>query len=257
MTIICKFNTNFNTENIGKYIDLNQNKIVEVNYKNCDVTIQRSLIKSKKRRKNKKKNIKSFYNQTTIRVKSEFDDNIINVKIFKNGSIQMTGCKSIQGCINVLKIVCKDFSVVKAIIDPETISKVILKPFIDKPSEMNIDRIYDFKVCMINSGFNIGFKIDREELYSILTEQQIECTCNLDSHACVNIKYNYKNRKKVSIFVFASGAVIITGSNNCNHIIEAYEFITMMLVDNYQRIKNVDNILNRNDIRDFLNKNKV
>lgn len=254
MTIICKFYTKFDTENIGMYVELDPNKIVSVSYgdkSNSDTN--RSLIKTKKKRK--KNNSKAFYNQTTVCVMSSIDNKILNAKIFKNGSIQMTGCKSIPGCIDVLNIICKEFSKIKAIIDPDSLAKIILKPFVSNIAAMSLDKINDLKICMINSGFNIGFCIDREELYKVLSEENIECKCDLDNHACVNIKYNYKDRKKVSIFVFASGAVIITGANNCNHILEAYEFITIKMVDHYQKIKNVSNISNSQDIRKFLDYN--
>ena len=187
---------------------------------------------------------------------SSIDNKMLNAKIFKNGSIQMTGCKSIPGCIDVLNIICKEFAKMKAIIDPDSLAKIILKPFVSNAEAMSLDKINDLKICMINSGFNIGFCIDREELYKVLSDANVECKCDLDNHACVNIKYNYKDRKKVSIFVFASGAVIITGANNCNHILEAYEFITIKMVDNYQKIKNVSNISNSQDIRKFLDHNE-
>lgn len=258
MTLICRFYTKFNTENIGMYVDLDPNKIVSVSYGDkTNMETNRSLVKKKKeRRKNAKNHLKAFYNQTTVCVLSNIDNKLINVKIFKNGSVQMTGCKSIPGCIDVLNTICSEFKKIKAIIDPESLNKIIFKPFVSNLEAMFVDKISDLKVCMINSGFNIGFCINREELYNVLTEEGVECKCDLDNHACVNIKYNYKNRKKVSVFVFASGSVIITGANNCNHILEAYEFITLKIVDNYQRIKNVDNILNRNDIRQFLEKGK-
>ena len=254
MTIICRFYTKFDTENIGMYIELDPNKIVSVSYGDkTNTETNRSLIKKKKKRD--KNNSKAFYNQTTICVMSSVDNKILNAKIFKNGSIQMTGCKSIPGCIEVLDIICKEFAKIKAIIDPETLSKIVLKPFVSNIESMSLDKINDLKICMINSGFNIGFCINREELYKLLSEANIECKCDLDNHACVNIKYNYKDRKKVSIFVFASGAIIITGANNCNHILDAYEFITVTMVDNYHKIKNVGSISNGQDIRKFLESN--
>jgi TATA-box binding protein (TBP) (component of TFIID and TFIIIB) len=254
MTVVCKFDTKFNCINIGKYISLHENKIQAVYYGDItDKTTNRVLVQCKKKKKKRKK---TFYNQTTVRIKSKHDDKTLNVKVFKNGAIQMTGCKTIIGCIEVLHTLCKEIRKVKGIINPDTSLDIVLKPFASDLHNVSLDNVYDLRICMINSGFDIGFNIDREALYLLLCEQGIECKCDLDNHACVNIKYNYKDRKKVPIFVFAKGKIIITGANNCNHILEAYEFISMILLNNYQRVKNIE-IVNNNDIRQFLSDKPV
>lgn len=256
MTIICKFNTKFNIQNIGKYLDLNINDIVSISYCDEGELQLRSLIKKpiRKRVKPIKKN--SFYNQATLLIKSVHDKKEINTKIFKNGSVQMTGCKSIIGTIEVLNTLCIKLKKIKGIIDPNSLDKIILMPYVSDQEKLSIDAMYDFGVCMINSGFHIGFKIDREALYNILVEEKIEAKYDLDTHACVNIKYKYKNddRRKISIFVFASGSIIITGATTCNHILEAYEFISMKLIKNYQKIRFVNTIGDKDDIRHFLKK---
>ena len=102
--------------------------------------------------------------------------------------------------------------------------------------KMNVNNIYNIKIVMINSNFKMKFKIDRENLYQIVNDKKIECSYEPCTHACVNIKYIYKNIKKISIFVFESGAIIITGANNSDHILEAYNFINELLKNNYKNI---------------------
>ena len=75
-------------------------------------------------------------------------------------------------------------------------------------AKVSIDKVKNLKICMINSGFKIGFNINRERLYKIISNDKIECKFDLDNHACVDIKYNYKDIKTVSIFVFEKGSII-------------------------------------------------
>ena len=103
---------------------------------------------------------------------------------------------------------------------------------------------------MINSNFNIGFNIDREKLFEKLILNNYECTYDPIIHACVNLKYTIKS-KKISIFIFESGSIIITGANNCNQILCAYNFINKYLLTNYDKII-MKNILSNSTILDYL-----
>ena len=106
---------------------------------------------------------------------------------------------------------------------------------INKPALMTnqVERVYVTrgwdKLKGVNRLKNIGFLINRENLFDLLTKANIRCTYEPCIHACVNIKYNYKNKETISIFVFESGSIIITGAKTKNHIIEAYKFITKIL----------------------------
>jgi len=250
MTITCEFNVSFMLENINAYIDLNIDIIQSVSY-GPNSQIERSLIPKKVKQTRKKNNSKSkqFYNQVTFKIKPNKDGKPINMKIFRNGAIQMTGCRSLEDCYDVLQNMCNELSKVKAIIDTSNLNSIILKPFIDKAENLNLDKIKEFKVCMINSGFNIGFSMDRIELNKVLQDEKLNSSFQQDGHASVDIKYMYKN-KTISIFIFEQGSIIITGANSCEHILEAYKMIVVKLFDNYRKIKKVD--INNIDLTQFL-----
>jgi len=250
MTITCKIDTEFNVTNIGKYIDLKYNGIVAVKHGNSDdKTTNRSLIvKRQSAQKNRKKK-KAFYNQVTILVKTKKNKNY-NVKLFTNGAIQMTGCKSIDGVIDALTKIFTELKVVKATLDCKT-DKVVEKPFVSNADVLDIKNLYDIKICMINSNFCIGFNIDRDKLFDLLVADKIECSYDPIIHACVNIKYEHPE-KTISVFVFESGAVIITGARTCSQIVEAYTFINKYLLKNYNHI-NKNNVLTNSTILEFLN----
>lgn len=246
MTISCHFDTVFNVEYIGKYMELNNNTVVCIKYGKKGS--ERTLVPLKK--KKKKKNERVFYNQTTLLIRPEPWKKYINMKLFKNGSIQMTGVKNICDSIKALNILCNELKKIRGIKFKDRIEQ---KKYVTKYESLSIEKIIDYKICMINSGFNIGFVLCREELYNILrNDDDIQCKYDIDRHACVDIKYYYKDRKKISIFVFEKGSIIITGANNCNHILEAYKYITNKLYVNYKSIKNIEPVIKEDDIRKYL-----
>ncbi len=250
ITINCRFDTDFYLENIGKYIDIGIDSIDTIKYGDFnDPNTNRTLIITKKRTKRKGKKKKAFFNQATAIVKLT-GGNRINVKIFKNGSIQMTGCKNGENCIEALMILCKELLKVKAVVDPKTLNKVIVKSFASDRSSIGIQKLKGVKIRMINSNFHVGFKINREKLYKILQGQGVQCTFEPIVHACVNIKYNYKDLDKISVFVYESGSIIITGAKHADHISEAYKYITTKIYENYNKIiiNNLDTILKKYNI---------
>ena len=103
MTVCCDISIEFNVNNIAKYIDLNKESIVNISYgRNDDPTTNRSLFPRKKSKK-KKKGKRVFYNQVSLAVMvASKVEKPVNIKLFTNGSIQMTGCKSVENIVDVL-----------------------------------------------------------------------------------------------------------------------------------------------------------
>ena len=86
---------------------------------------------------------------------------------------------------------------------------------------------------MINSGFELQYQVNRENLYNKLLDNKIDCKFEPSIHAGVNIKFLPEgNEKNVSIFVFESGNIIITGAKNINNILESYDYISKFMEDN-------------------------
>lgn len=241
MCATCKLNTQINVDNIKKYLQLNQDDIITVK---IDKEEMRTLVTTKTKPKRVKKidtkNNKDisknhFYNQITVVVRidhgnvSELDKvPKINIKLFKNGSIQMSGCKSLKSinlALNKLIIKLKED---KFKIENDKIVKV---PFIDDPINITVK---DFKIDMINSNYKVNMHIDRDKLYSLLLKKKIKSSYEPCIRACVIIKYVPEieniDLKEVSIFVFQKGNIIITGARSKNHIISAYNYINEILI---------------------------
>lgn len=250
MTLTCKINLEFNVTNIAKYIDLKHNGIIDIEHGSFDdKTTNRSLIIKKASAQKKKKQKKAFYNQVSIVVKTKKGQKT-NVKLFSNGAIQMTGCKSIDSVIDALTKIFNELKTVKAVMDHKT-NKIVEKQFVSNLELADVKNVYDMKICMINSDFSMGFNIDRDRLFDLLSNDNIECSYDPIIHAGVNIKYEHRE-KTITILVFESGAVIITGARSCSQIAEAYTFINKYLLKNYEQI-NKNNFLTNSTILEFLN----
>ena len=98
--------------------------------------------KKAQRKKRKKKVKKIFYNQATIHI--FYEGKIMNVKLFNNGRIQITGLK-------------KEYQGVQLIND-------FINYLMDLSIINNPINIINHKIVLINSDFDIGYEINREQL---------------------------------------------------------------------------------------------
>lgn len=254
MTVICDMDVNFNAVNIARYIDVTNNRIVKVSHgKYGDPLTNRSIIPQKRTKKSKKQK-KIFYNQVSVcvNVASKLKKPI-NVKLFYNGSIQMTGCKTIENAIDALEQIFIELKKEKGLIDYKTM-KIVEKPFVSSLEVIDLANVRNIRVEMINSGFKIPFEIDREKLYNKLISDGFTCTYDPIVHACVNVKYKHPD-KIISIFVFEKGSVLITGAKNCEHISLAYNFINIYLLKNHNHIV-INDVMTNNNIINYLKKLK-
>lgn len=245
MTVICKINTNFICSNIGRYVDLSHTCILAIKHgKTGDPSTNRSLLFKKSTTK-KKKTKSVFYNQVSLSVHiNSKGKKPVNIKLFSNGAMQLTGCKTVDNAVETIYKVFNELKKVKAIIDYKQ-QKVVEKPFVENPNLLDITCVKNFQIVMINSNFKIPFKIDRNKLYNLLLEENYECLYDPVKHACVNIKYEHPE-KTISVFVFEKGAIIITGARNCSQIYGAYIFINKYLLLNHKKIVKNDKLTNEN-----------
>ena len=212
---------------ITKYIPF-----IEYGAENLPKGFSKKMLR-KKRKKTKKK---IFYNQATLHV--VHDNKIMNVKLFNNGKIQITGLKKEDQGIILIQNLIQYFQNI-SIFDKEV-------------------SIVDHKLVLINSDFDIGFEINREILHQEIIDSGIYSSYEPCNYPGVNIKYfinqnqfdgiccceslcNGKGRaegdgkcKKVSIAVFKSGKIIITGGQNIDQLETSYRFIKNFIEERKQ-----------------------
>ena len=248
-TITCHLDVIFNVENIGLYFNDFDNVIIGKRYGNRIVNNLINIKKLKNGKKKKRLEKKNFYNQVSLifrsatlmgldpeklSLKERFKT--VNVKLFINGSIQMTGCKHLDNIKKSLEILFEKLKVCKAVLNKE--KQFVLKPFVLDTTNLSIQNVTNFKIVMINTNFNILFQINRERLHQLLREDGYDVTFDPIIHACVNIKYQIPNtiNKTISIFVFESGSITIAGSNSCQQVLDTYNFINRFILSNYARL---------------------
>lgn len=243
-----KLGTILNISNIEKYLELNMNDILCIDPKNDR---KRTLIPDKKKNKREKKikiikhekenKLNHFYNQITVIIRigygpiEDWDtEPKINLKLFKNGSIQMSGCKSIKNINIVLNKLLYKLQLVKAKIEN---GKIIEINYVECIENLKIN---NFKIDMINSNYKVNMQIDRAKLFSLLLKKKIKSSFEPCIRACVIIKYTPKldndELKEITIFVFQKGNIIITGARRKSHIITAYNYINNILLTHSEEI---------------------
>jgi hypothetical protein len=215
--------------NFNKFIDLkilkekfsnnNLNKSISINYNPG----------SKKSKVPKKKGTDSFYNSFDIKLgfvdytRNPIVISNVSVFIFPNGKVKTAGAKTIN-TINIM------------------INELIELIEIDNLSAENI------KIQMICSDFKIkpindkpdGWCLKQELLKNILVkEHSLSATFSpLSRYPGINLKYpsSTDENKQVSLLIFRSGSIIITGAKNAKDIANSYIFITKVICEHSKEL---------------------
>jgi len=239
IVVTCKANFDFNTDMIGLYFDDYDDILIAKHYKKMCYD-KNSIHEVKSKSTSIKKN-KNFRNQVTLIFDTnklmELDDEkdkIISVKIFENGSLQITGCKeiiNIEKCINIIFDKIKN---PKKIID-NGIEKEIY--FVNDPKMLKISNIGYFNNCMINTTTEINYHINRQVLYDELVDSGINANYDPSNNVSVFIQYNLESDKSktVSIFVFETGKINIS-TNELDYNYEAYKFINKFILQRANKV---------------------
>ena len=248
-------NISFNIKNIGENFEEFDNILTEKHYNKKSITATGIKdLKIKKKNLNKKVvkkgnflNQISFIFDTTMLMNS--NENIlttnnkkkkINLKLFKNGSIQCTGLgKNLNILEKCFEILLKKLKKRKAIFKNNIFNEIY---FVDDINMLSYINIKNFNIRMINTNFLINYNINRANLQKLLISNKVYVDYDPNDSVSVNIRYKIKNNKEISIKVFESGSISITGANLCDEILEAYLFINNFLFTHSKQLllKSID-----------------
>lgn len=252
-TMCCsaKIGSEIKIENIQNYLQLNKNDVLTVKMNDQKI---RTLLVQKKKNKRKKTSAKKgktqkFYNQITVVIRIGHgpcedinNEKTINVKLFKNGSIQMSGCKRIEEVNNVINKLIYRLKEKKGRIVNDEIEHI---NFIENANDISVSH---FKIDMINSNYQVNLQIDRSKFYRLLLKKKISASYEKCIRACVIIKYcppeDNPDEKEISIFIFQKGNIIITGAKSRNQVSSAYKYLNTILIEH------ADEISKRNEKED-------
>jgi len=185
---------------------------------------------------------KTFFNQSTIVIrkvrKDTGDFKEVNVKLFANGGFQMTGVTDEEFSRDVIA-----WMIVRINAFESRVSTVPLQ-------------LMKFNVQLLNSDYKMNAQAKRAELHRILCETyNLSSTLETTIYQGVNTKYYYNETspagggicrcpkfctgqgdgtevgacKRITIAVFQTGSIIITGARTKRQLDEAYEFMNRIL----------------------------
>ena len=136
ITALCNIGCEVPLEDVYNYLQVND-VIQFIQFKN----FPDKGVPKKTKPKTKKK---SFYNQMTILLCLS-DTRSINIKIFKNGQLQMTGVKSNEEGNRAVELLIEELHLVM-------------------PKKYTF-RKKDYRTVLINSDFSIGYKVNRKKSF--------------------------------------------------------------------------------------------
>ena len=188
---------------------------------------------------------KTFFNQATLVIRKALPESRgkgwkeVNIKMFANGGIQMTGVPTEGFSQDVIQFVIREIKEK----DPEV--------FIGT-AEMT-----KFRIQFINSDYSINRQIYQDKLHKVLSNvYNLFSSHESTIYQGVNTKYYYNKKgnplrpgicecksacsgqgngsgdgecKRITISPFSSGKIIITGAREMDQINEAYEFFNEIL----------------------------
>ena len=174
-----------------------------------------------------------------------------HTKIFNTGELDIPGIQSES-----------DFEIVlQMIID-------ILQPFVEE--RLSYRQISD--TVLINSNFNCGFFINRENLFDLLRNKyNIQSIFDPCSYPGIQCKFYYNNvgvdekpliqtgveakkadepSTRVSFMIFRTGSVLIVGKCNENVLMEIYDFLKNILKTEYYAIRQTKSLADINNVKE-------
>ena len=200
---------------------------------NFKTLLKEGSVKTRKKKTEKipkiKKKGNNFYNciNIVIRVTSG-DTNIlenepkINMKLFKNGSIQMSGCKSIIDINIVLGKLIK-------ILETETTGKI---------------SVINFKIDNILANYKINMEINRNKLFELLQKKKIQASYEPCIRACVVVKLtplqDNEQKNQITISIFKLGNILLAGARSDLHLVEAYNYLNDIILTHTEEISSTE-----------------
>lgn len=259
---------------IGKFIDIIEDKLGNMYELNNSINEELEAIMNLKNEKEGNSNTNSKTEDITFN--NEITQ--INRKLYDLTNTKSSLTKSLFDLTNIIKK-CKhtreiDNNVILAIskkfgMDLQSLND--LDSYFDcyeYDIVNNIDafKLDNIKIELINSDFSTNFMINNTKLYKIvLSKYKAFASYEPNDYPGVknkfywnadNIKHNRKQGKcyckqkcikkgkktpcnQITISVFQSGSVIITGAKSIQQIRDAYEYINTIFSDNYHEIKGI------------------
>ena len=239
---------------MGKYLFDRLSINTEIIYLECGKQLKGNKLKKKAKYSKKEKNGKldrrklgrgkPLSNQISIGMKGiEIHKNPVCVKIFKNGKIQLTGCKSIKEGYQLYEQL---YNLILQV--PRILYLGEKKYYINPVKNIILPKNLKLDSEMINASYNLNFQIEQKILYDLFIEKYNNTEIFVTYDACVSspavrcylvnmsvFDDRKKKDKQPSVFVYRSGSVNIIVWK-IDMLYKAYDFINKFMCENFDKI---------------------
>jgi TATA-box binding protein (TBP) (component of TFIID and TFIIIB) len=157
----------------------------------------------------------AFYNCFVLILRLKIKDTFkeIHVKVFNTGKLEIPGIQTDALLIETLQYVI-----------------TVLKPYTSYNLDYNKNT---FDTVLINSNFNCGYEINREELYKILINKyNINACYDPCSYPGIQCKYSIQTQNEtttISYMIFRTGSILIVGKCDEEQLYQAYHYLKNIL----------------------------
>lgn len=148
-----------------------------------------------------------FYNQLSIGYTDKLSTK--KVKLFPNGSMQIAGCADVGDCNRFISQLC-----------------YLIKLFYGVTVTRDA-----FRIVMYNGYFSLNHYVDVYRLIEKLEHQHITYNYDPDRYAAVKVKIDTGRQGKVTVSIFVSGSVLITGTKSQDESLQVYKTIVTLCSD--------------------------
>src|SRR6056300_1635789 len=155
----------------------------------------------------------TFYNQVTLTYYDSYSTK--SIKVFPNGSIQVSGCSDLYDCKRIIKQL-----------------SYIFKKYLGFDEELPVD---SFRVVMINSNFSLNYNLNLMRVASHFESagDVFKVSFEPDRYSAVKIKFKpADDMKEITCSIFSTGKIIITGAETLKEIAFAYNIINQHINEN-------------------------
>jgi TATA-box binding protein (TBP) (component of TFIID and TFIIIB) len=186
---------------------------------------------------NRKMTAKSFYNQSTLVLRRPFGSGWkeVNMKLFGSGGIQMTGISSLEFAVEAVEWLLS------------VIRRLPRSPFVTTEKEPSVTKA---TISMINTDYSLNYDVQQENLNRILMDEYgIFSMLEKTIYQGINTKFFYNTNntngvccctnfckgqgtgdgdgecKRITMSIFRTGKIIITGARTMDQINRAYVFL--------------------------------
>jgi len=150
-----------------------------------------------------------FENQVSIGYKDEYSKKAI--KVFSNGSLQVAGCSDLFDCMRIVNQ---------------------LGVLLDRIYGENYFNISGFRVVMINTNFSLNYNVNLIKIVEHFSKSGIFTVLfEPDRYSGVLIKFKpAADMKEVTVSIFSTGKIIITGAETLKEIAFAYIIVNQNIL---------------------------